>query len=217
MSYESVMQRARVAMEKAGRDPAALTVVAVSKGQSAEAVAGVYEAGHRDFGENRAQELVAKAAELPSDIRWHFVGSLQTNKVRSVRPVATLLQSMDRPSLAQAWVKGMGLPPPTLIQADLAGEQQKGGVTEPEIAGLVDLCTGLGIEVRGLMAVPPIAADPEASRPWFRQLRLIAESMLEDHPQMSEISMGMTDDFEVAISEGATMIRVGRAIFGPRQ
>ena len=211
------MQRARRATERAGRDPADLTVVAVSKGQPAEAVARVYESGHRDFGENRAQELAAKAAELPSDIRWHFVGSLQTNKVRSVRPVATLLQSMDRASLARAWVKGMGLPPPALIQVDLAGEPQKGGAAESGVPELVDLCAGLGIEVRGLMAIPPLAEDPDASRPWFRRLRRLAESMRDDYPQMIEISMGMTDDFEVAISEGATMIRVGRAIFGPRQ
>lgn len=217
MSYESVMQQARRAMERAGRDPADLTVVAVSKSQPAEAVARVYEAGHRDFGENRAQELAAKASELPSDIRWHFIGSLQTNKVRSVRPVVTLLQSMDRASLAQAWVKGVGLPPPALIQVDLAGEPQKGGASEIEVPELADLCAGLGIEVRGLMAIPPLADDPDDSRPWFRQLRRLAESMRDDHPQLTEISMGMTDDFEVAISEGATMIRVGRAIFGPRQ
>lgn len=217
VSYESVMARARAAMERAGRDPDDLTVVAVSKGQPVERVLAAYEAGHRDFGENRAQEMVAKAAQLPPDIRWHFIGSLQTNKARSVRPITTLLHSMDRESLARAWVKGVGLPPPVLVQVDLAGEPQKGGVAEGELAGLVGLCSDLGIEVRGLMTIPPMADDPEASRPWFRRLTELAESLSDAVPGGVVLSMGMTDDFEVAISEGATMIRVGRAIFGPRQ
>ncbi len=204
-------------MDLSGRNSDDLTVVAVSKSQPVEAVLDVYRAGHRDFGENRAQELVEKAGRLPTDIRWHFVGSLQTNKARSVRPLAALLQSMDRASLARAWVKGIGLPPPVLVQVDLADEPQKGGASDTETRDLVDLCSVLGIEVRGLMTIPPLAADPEASRPWFRQLRLLAEAIQESRPGLLELSMGMTDDFEVAISEGATMVRVGRAIFGPRQ
>lgn len=217
MSYESVMGRARAAMERSGRDPADLTVVAVTKGQPIEATQEAYESGHRDFGENRAQDLAAKAAQLPADIRWHFIGALQGNKVRLVRPVASLLHSMDRPRLAAAWVKGVGLPPPVLIQVNLAEESQKSGVSGPEALALADECADLGIEVRGLMIIPPLGADAEASRPWFRRLRELGETLRETHPGAVELSMGMTDDFEVAISEGATMIRVGRAIFGPRQ
>lgn len=215
--YEQVMSRAVAAMERSGRDPAELTVVAVSKEQPIEAVLKLYEAGHRDFGENRAQDLGDKASRLPGDIRWHFVGSLQTNKARSVRPIAHLLHSMDRSRLAGAWVKGVGLPPPVLIQVNLAAEPQKSGALEAEVEPLVAECEDLGIEVRGLMIVPPLGEDPEASRPWFRRLRELAEKIRPDHPRVTELSMGMTDDFEVAIEEGATMIRVGRAIFGPRQ
>ncbi|HEX6947234.1 MAG TPA: YggS family pyridoxal phosphate-dependent enzyme [Acidimicrobiia bacterium] len=215
--YQDVMGRARAAMERSGRDPEGLTVVAVSKEQPVEAIRELYEAGHRDFGENRAQDLVEKAARLPSDIRWHFVGALQTNKTRMVRPLTHLLHSMDRSRLAGAWVKGVGLPPPVLVQVNLAQEPQKAGVAETDAASLVAECLDLGVEVRGLMIVPPLADDAEASRPWFRRLRELAEEIGQEHPEVTELSMGMTDDFEVAIEEGATIIRVGRAIFGPRQ
>lgn len=191
--------------------------MAISKGQTLDAVRSAYDVGHRDFGENRAQDLVAKAAELPADIRWHFVGALQTNKARSVRPVASLLHSMDREALAAAWVKGSGRPPPVLIQVNLGEEPQKAGVSETGLEALVSECIDLGLEVRGLMAIPPAPERPEDSRPWFRRLREIAAEMSRIYPIGRELSMGMTDDFEVAIEEGATMIRVGRAIFGPRR
>jgi PLP dependent protein len=217
MSYEAVMSAVASALDRAGRNDSELTVVAVSKSQPEDLILDVYGAGHRDFGENRAQELVEKAAVLPGDIRWHFVGALQTNKVRAVRPVTTLLHSMDRESLATAWVKGAGSPPPVLIQVNVGDEPQKTGVAMTDVPALADRCAELGIDVRGLMAIPPIPETPEDSRRWFQRLRQLGDELRTYHPGASELSMGMTDDFEVAIEEGATIIRVGRAIFGPRQ
>ena len=217
MSYRSVMASAAQSLERVGRPPTGVTVVAISKGQPVEKVLETYELGHRDFGENRAQDLADKAALLPADIRWHFVGPLQTNKVRLVRPVATLLHSLDRKSLALAWLKGNGLPPPVLIQVNVGDEPQKSGVSEEELVPLVSTAVELGLDVRGLMAIPPAPESPEASRPHFRRLRLLGERVRGTFPGVTELSMGMTDDYTVAIEEGASIIRVGRAIFGPRQ
>ena len=191
-------------------------MVAVSKTKSVDEIARVYEQGHRDFGENRAQELAAKAPQLPQDIRWHFVGALQSNKVATVRSVTHLLHSMDRRSLAKAWLKGRGLPPPVLLQVNVGDEEQKSGVGPNVVAETLTWLKEVGIDVRGLMALPPIPEHPEESRPYFRQLRSLRESAVSDHPEVRELSMGMTDDYEIAIQEGASIIRVGRAIFGPR-
>jgi pyridoxal phosphate enzyme (YggS family) len=216
MSYQEVQVRMRAAAVRVGRDPESITLVAVSKTMSTEDILGVYEMGHRDFGENRAQEMAEKAAALPSDIRWHFVGALQANKARLVRPRAHLLHSMDRESLAEAGVKCSGLPPPVLIQVNTGSEPQKSGVEPDEVEGLADKLAGLGVPVLGLMAIPPISDDPERMRPHFSELREIRDQLVLEHPTITGLSMGMTDDFEVAIEEGASVIRVGRAIFGPR-
>jgi hypothetical protein len=160
--------------------------------------------------------MAEKAATLPLDIRWHFVGSLQTNKVRMVRGATHLLHSLDRTSLATAWVKGMGRPPPVLIQVNVGQESQKGGVAPSEVESLAETARSLGLDVRGLMTIPPIPDDPESSRPFFAWLRQLRDSTRVGYPEIEELSMGMTDDFEVGISEGASFIRVGRAIFGPR-
>ena len=216
MSYESVTARAAEAAARSSRSPDGIVVVAVSKARSAAEIMTVYERGHRDFGENRAQELTAKAPELPEDIRWHFVGALQSNKARVVRPVAHLLHSMDRPSLGAAWRKGPGPAPPALLQVNLGRERGKAGVgaeaAEAALTGLV----ALGLDIVGLTAIPPIPDNPEASRPHFRRLREMRDRLAATFPALGELSMGMSDDFETAIEEGATIIRVGRAIFGPR-
>jgi pyridoxal phosphate enzyme (YggS family) len=213
VSYLTVIGAMAAAAARAGRDASDVTLVVVSKGRAPTEIGELYDMGHRDFGENRAQELVEKAAMLPGDIRWHFVGSLQTNKVRLVRPITSLLHSMDRGSLAEAWVKGMGLPPPVLVQVNLAGETQKSGVAPEGVAALVESIASLGIPVTGLMTIPPIPDTPEASRPYFRRLRQMTSDISTMHPTVTQTSMGMTDDYEVAIEEGATIIRVGRAIF----
>ena len=217
MSYEDVMERVAAAADRSGREMTAVTVVAVSKTMSVSEIMGIYRRGHRDFGENRAQELAHKAPQLPSDIRWHFVGGLQSRKARIVRPVAHLLHSMDRRSLAEAWVKGPGKPPPVLVQVNVGREPQKSGVLPEDTEELLFGLDDLGIECRGLMAIPPIPQDPEDSRPHFRELADLRERLSIDRPHLRDLSMGMTDDFEVAIAEGASFIRVGRAIFGPRK
>ena len=209
------MRRVADATTAAGRSPDYVTVVAVSKTKTPDEIMAVYEMGHRDFGENRAQELAAKAPQLPNDIRWHFVGALQSNKVRLVRPVTFLLHSMDRRSLAGAWLKGQGRPPPVLLQVNVGDEPQKSGIDPRDVPDFLEWMKTLGLDVQGLMAIPPIPKDPEESRPHFRRLREIGETVglaADD----GELSMGMTDDFAVAIEEGASIIRVGRAIFGPR-
>jgi len=192
-------------------------VVAVSKTMTVDEVLAVYEQGHRDFGENRADELAHKAAALPGDIRWHFVGALQSNKVRMVRGLVDLLHSMDRRSLGKAWMKGHGLPPPVLAQVNIGREAQKSGVEPGDVPAALEWMETLGLEVRGLMAIPPVPDRPEDSREHFARLREIRDEVAPSHPSVVELSMGMTDDFEVAIAEGASIIRVGRAIFGPRK
>jgi pyridoxal phosphate enzyme (YggS family) len=216
VSYEDVRERMAAAAERVGRDLSAIRLVAVSKAKSVTDIEKIYSLGHRDFGENRAQEMVEKAAVLPDDIRWHFVGGLQTNKARAIRPITHLLHSMDRESLGEAWAKGSGLPPPVLLQVNTGKESQTFGA-DPERAGqILDRVTGLGIEVLGLMAIPPYSDDPEEQRPHFAMLRTMRDELSSSHPSLTELSMGMTDDFEVAIEEGSTVIRVGRAIFGER-
>jgi pyridoxal phosphate enzyme (YggS family) len=192
-------------------------VVAVSKTMSVDQIMDVYEQGHRVFGENKAQELAEKAPQLPDDIQWHYVGTLQSNKARLVRGVAVLLHSMDRRSLASAWMKGKGQAPPVLAQVNVGREPQKSGIDPNRIEEELAWMFATGLDVRGLMAIPPIPTDPEDSRPHFRLLRQMRDRARGTHPTVTELSMGMTDDFEVAIEEGSSLIRVGRAIFGPRK
>ncbi len=212
----AVRRRVAEAAARAGRAPDEVTLVAVSKGHGVEAVRAAYEAGQRHFGENRAAELAAKAPLLPGDIRWHYVGTLQRRKVPLARAHTALLHSLDRPSLAAAWSRGDGPTPPALIQVNVAGESQKHGVAPGEVPALLEAATAAGITCRGLMLIPPLPERPEQSRPWFRELVALRGRLLPTHPLLTELSMGMTDDFEVAVAEGATLIRVGRAIFGAR-
>lgn len=209
------VSRVGEACRRSGRSPADVGIVVITKGRAEDAVREAYEAGFRRFAENRAQSLRQRAGLLPDDATWEFVGPLQRNKVRIVRPMVTLLQTMDRPALATAWLKGPGRPPPVLVQVNIGREPQKSGVP-PERAGeLVELCVNLGIEVAGLMAIPPNPTVSEDSRPHFAALRELRDELARRHPGVVELSMGMTEDFEVAVEEGATIVRPGRAIFGP--
>jgi pyridoxal phosphate enzyme (YggS family) len=216
MSLETVRLSIAAAAERSGRDVETITLIAVGKTHPVEALMKVYEAGHRDFGENRAAELATKAAAMPPDVRWHFIGPLQRNKVRLVRPVAELLHSMDRLNLAEAWLKGPGTAPPALLEINVADEPQKSGISLDAAPVMTDRLVALGVDLRGLMAIPPLVDTPEQARIFFRSLARLRDELVTRHPAMQELSMGMTDDFETAIEEGATMIRVGRAIFGPR-
>lgn len=210
-----VQERLARAAERAGRDPAEIVLVGVSKYASPEALLSAYGQGLRDFAENRAQELAARVPTLPDDVRWHFVGRLQRNKARVVRPLAHLLHSLDRPALCPVWRRGSGPTPPVLVQVNVSGEPQKAGVAPEEAEDLVEGAISMGLEVRGLMTLPPPPERPEASRPYFAALRRLRDRIRRHHPSVVELSMGMTDDFEVAVEEGATLLRVGRAIFGP--
>lgn len=200
---------------RAGREPLEVRLVAVSKDRTVEEILEAYRAGQRIFGENRAQELEEKAGRLPPDIEWHFVGPLQRNKVKLVRPRVSLLHSLDRARLARSWRKGPGMPPPVLVEVNVAGEDQKLGVP-PERAGeLVRAAVAADLEVRGLMTIPPRVDRPEQARPYFERLAALRQELQAEWPQIQELSMGMTEDFEVAVEAGSTYVRVGRAIFEP--
>ena len=193
-----------------------VTVVAVSKGHDVDAIQEAYDAGQRDFGESRGQALAAKAVELPDDIRWHFIGPLQSNKVRIVRPHTVLLHSFDRDSLVGPWLKGLGSAPPALLQVNIGREPQKAGVEPERVDETFDAWTDMGIDLQGVMAIPPFSEDPEETRPYFVSLRAIRDGLADRLGRPLELSMGMTNDYALAIEEGSTMIRVGTAIFGPR-
>jgi pyridoxal phosphate enzyme (YggS family) len=185
----------------------------VSKGRDVSTIRRLYDLGHRDFGENRAQELREKVPELPGDIRWHFIGPLQTNKVRIVRPAVHALHSLDRMSLATAWMKGAGSPPAAYLQVNIGAEPQKSGVAVAEVDETLDRLERLSVPVVGLMTIPPLVDEPEESRRHFVALRDLRDRVVAAHPDVAGLSMGMTNDFDIAVAEGATAIRVGRAIF----
>lgn len=207
-----VRNRMAEAAARSGRDVDEITLVAVCKGRSDAEVLAVYDQGVRDFGENRAEALAARAPGLPADIRWHLVGTVQRRKVKLALPVTFLLHSLDRESLARSWASAPE-PPPVLVQVNIAREEQKHGVPPEGAAGLIEVARDCGIDVRGLMTIPPLPERPTDSAKWFDGLRELRDALLPDLPGLTELSMGMTDDFEVAISSGATIIRVGRAIF----
>ena len=208
----TVRRRMAAAAERAGRNADEIDLVVVSKMRSNEEVLSVYEAGERIFGENRQQGLRARIeADLPGDIAWHFIGPLQSRKARYVATHAALLHSLDRLSLAQRWVAVDG--GPALIQFNLAGEPQKVGFDPRHADEVLGEVLEIGVDVRGVMAIPPLVDDPADSAPWFSMLRGIFEHYREESPLIDVCSMGMTNDFEIAIAEGATTIRVGRAIF----
>lgn len=184
-------------------------LVAVTKGFGPDAVAAAIAAGVDHVGESYTSELVAKAVASPPDVRWHFIGRLQSNKVKAVAPLVELWQSVDRPSL----VRHIGERAPgaqVLVQVNASGEATKGGCHPDDAAGLVADAGRAGLRVGGLMAIGP-EGEPERARPAFRLLRELADGL-----GLAERSMGMSDDLEVAVQEGSTMVRVGRALFGAR-
>jgi len=209
----TVRERIAAAAARSDRCVDAVTLVAVSKTVGVAEIAEAYAAGHRDFGENRAHDLVQKAAQLPDDITWHFIGNLQSRKAKQVAPVAAMVHSIDRESLLRSWAR-TGSAARLLLQLNLAHEEQKHGADESDVARLLDLAAELGLDISGLMLMPPLVVDAEDNRPWFQRLRQIRDELQPAYPAITELSMGMTDDFEVAVEEGATLIRVGRAIFG---
>jgi len=213
-----------VAAGTAGRDPSSIRLVAVSKTFPAEAVRAAHAAGQLDFGENRVQEGLQKIGETTDlNIRWHLLGHLQTNKARKAGPAFAMVQSVDSVELIQkldAAAADTGRTPELLIQVDLAGEATKYGATPAEVPRLFEAAGACrAATVVGLMTLPPVPDTPEDARPYFRRLRELREEWLAagvPASMLRELSMGMSGDFEVAVQEGATMVRVGTAIFGSR-
>ena len=228
--WRAVTARVAAACERAGRPAADVTIVAVSKTHPVDAIREACAAGATDFGENYAQELATKAAELAAGspalgapgaraLRWHFIGRLQRNKARLVAGKVALIHAVDSPDLADEIARRAGgAVQPILLAVNLAGEATKGGVTPdaaPSIARALAAVAGTSLD--GLMTMPPPADDPEASRPHFLALRALRDRLADELGRpLPVLSMGMSHDFEVAIACGATHVRIGTAIFGSR-
>ena len=218
-----VRGRIAAAARSAGRDPSSIRLVAVSKTFPLESIREAYAAGQRDFGENRVQEAAEKiAAGGDLEIRWHLLGHLQTNKARKAAPAFSTIHSVDSVELLERIdlaATDARRTPELLIQVDLAGEATKFGLPPRDVPQLFDAAARCrAARVVGLMTLPPIPESPEDARPWFRQLRELRDRLAAGVPasMLAELSMGMSGDFEVAIEEGSTMVRVGTAIFGSR-
>ena len=220
-NLEEVLDEIEEACASAGRPEGSVKLVAVSKTKPAEDIREAYEAGQRIFGENYAQEFVRKAEALSDleDIQWHFIGHLQRNKVRHVVPHAGLIQTIDSERLLREVVKRAGQAGRTidvLVEVNVGREEQKAGVLPEETEELVgQIAEADGVRCRGLMVLPPFELDPEEARPWFVGLRELRDR-LGGEKVLPELSMGMSADYPVAVEEGATMVRVGTAIFGWR-
>ncbi len=241
-SIEQVRNRVQEACQRSGRSPEEVKLIAVSKKQSIESIRAAYSLGLHDFGENYAQELRDKSSVLSENlglkdelsaprfsealsIKWHFLGPLQRNKVRYVVGTACLIHSVDRLSLLEAITeqvrKKNHSPQECLIEVNLGEESQKSGCSLQALPGLLDTFAHFGGDVRclGLMCIPPMHTKAESSRPYFRVLRELLrkeQAIPRPYVNLRELSMGMSLDYEVAIEEGATMIRVGTALFGKR-
>jgi hypothetical protein len=209
----TVRRRIDEAARRVGRSPDDVRLLVVSKGRTNDAVRALYNAGQRAFGENRPAGLVERVeGHLPADIEWHFVGTVQRRAIKTIAPSIVLLHSLDRLKLADAWAR-LDEPPPVLIEVNIAGEPQKHGFAPCDVPVAADHLVSGGVDVRGLMAIPPRVDRAEQARPWFAALRMLGEELQAEHPGAVELSMGMTDDFDVAVEEGASIVRVGRAIF----
>jgi pyridoxal phosphate enzyme (YggS family) len=209
LSVADGLAAVRRRIERAGGDPDRVRLVAMTKGFGADAVRAAVAAGLEDIGESYAQELLAKAPESPPGVRWHFAGRLQTNKVKALAPHVHLWHSVDRAGLG-AEIARRAPGAHVLVQVNVSGEPQKGGCEPGATAALVDELRGRGLVVGGLMAIGPIG-EPEAARPGFRRLAGLADEL-----GLAERSMGMSGDLEVAVEEGATIVRVGTGLFGAR-
>lgn len=222
-NLEAVKEKCEAACTVAGRNEQDVTLIAVSKTKPLSMLREAYHAGSRDFGENKVQELVDKIPAMPSDVRWHMIGHLQTNKIKYIIDKVYRIHSVDSVHLAEAISKeavkanvSIGI----LLEVNVAGEETKFGVAPNELETLVRACSALpGVSVKGLMTIAPYVENPENNRQYFKLLRQLAVDISRkniDNVTMNELSMGMTGDYQVAIEEGATYIRVGTGIFGER-
>lgn len=222
-NMEAVARRIQDACRRAGRSPEEVTLIAVSKTKPISALEEAYRAGARDFGENKVQELVDKAQSLPEDIRWHMIGHLQRNKVKYIVDKVFLIHSVDSLRLAEE-ISKEALKKQTqvniLVEVNVAGEDSKYGTSAEEAILLVEAISQLpSIHIKGLMTIAPYVETPEENRQYFKKLKQLAVDIINkniDNVTMSVLSMGMTGDFEVAVEEGASYVRVGTGIFGER-
>ncbi len=222
---QRVESRIEDACRRAGRPRDAVSLVAVSKRKPTSTIEEAYGLGLRDFGENYAQELRDKTRELENlkGLRWHFIGPVQRNKVRYLVGKAHLLHAVDSTAVLdaiQGRAKRAGLTQDVLVEVHLSDEPSKAGVSPQDLSALLDhFARTPNVRCRGLMTMPPVSAQGEAARPYFARLRELAEQqagMSRPNVDLVELSMGMTSDFEIAIEEGATLVRIGTALFGPR-
>lgn len=215
-NFRDVQGRIARACERSHRSPGEITLVVVTKEVGVPAIRAAFDCGVRDFGENRVQEAedkIAQLSDLRPDVTWHMIGHLQSNKAGAALELFDIIHSIDSVRLAEILSRRAEKNFPVLLQVNVVGETTKSGFALGEV---VDTANEIGklpnLKVMGLMTIAPLVSDPEEVRPVFRKLRELRDSLGLEH-----LSMGMTDDFEVAIEEGATMLRVGRAIFGERR
>lgn len=221
--YEIVVENIKKACERSGRNPEDITLISVTKTHGAELINEAIDAGAKDIGENKAQELCNKYDDV-KPVRWHFIGHLQTNKVKTIVDKVVMIHSVDSDKLASEIdkrAKSSGVVMDILVEINIGMEDSKSGATEEEARDLIKKIRDeyQNLRVRGLMCVPPITDNPENSRRYFRKLKDIFESIkeLSEDEYFDTLSMGMSGDYEVAIEEGATVVRVGTAIFGARE
>ena len=223
-NLQSVTSRIGAAARRAGRDPSDVQLIAVSKTFGADHVRAAWAAGQRDFGENKVQEALQKIGETADmEIRWHLIGHLQSNKAKKAAAPFACIHSVDSVDLLQkldAAAHDQGASPEVLLQVDLAGEATKFGAGAGEARRILDAALAArAVRLTGLMLVPPWNEDQEQTRPWFVRLRELRDAWLSEGVRpgaLRHLSMGMSHDFEAAIEEGATLVRVGTAIFGTR-
>jgi PLP dependent protein len=220
-NLERVHEQIARAAAKAGRAAGEIELVAITKTHPAEKIGEAVEAGQTLFGESRVQEARIKIPELPSNLRWHFVGHLQKNKIRHALSLFEMIHSVDSLALAQDMnriAEEEGLHPRVLLEVNVAGEGSKFGFQPDKLREQMEELLGLPrLSILGLICIPPIAKEAEASRKYFAQLRELRDHLQSEfHVDLGQLSMGMTQDFPVAVEEGATLVRVGTAIFGER-
>lgn len=222
-NYEAVKNNIEQACMRSNRDLSEVTLIAVSKTKPVPMLQEIYDAGARDFGENKVQELCQKYEELPQDIRWHMIGHLQRNKVKQIVGKAALIHSVDSYRLAQEislQAQKQNITVPILIEVNIAKEESKFGISKEDTIQLVEEIAELpNLMIQGLMTIAPFVDDPEDNRLYFREIKQLSVDIKNkniDNVTMDVLSMGMTNDYEVAIEEGATIVRVGTGIFGAR-
>jgi PLP dependent protein len=220
VSLQRIREKMAAAAERSHRDPDEITLIVVTKNVTEDHIRRAVAAGATDLGENRVQEAREKINSLGGSVRWHMIGHLQNNKVKQAVGLFNMIHSVDSEALAieidrQAGLAGVRQA--VLVQVNTSGESAKHGVSPEHVDALVRKAASLPhLRLKGMMTIPPLSHDPEKSRPYFRWLAEKAETLRQSGMQVRDLSMGMSGDYEVAIEEGATLVRIGTAIFGPR-